>query len=697
MTDKKQQVNSSETTLPESELVLENAEFGTPSAPPEAETSAHLQAALQDSEQRYRELAESADDSIFIINREFRLDYVNKAGAKEHSSNPTELLGKPVSELFPPDIFGKMKSSLQKIMETKKPFSMERLFAFPTGEKWLDTRLIPLLNDNGQVKAILGIARDTTERKRVEMTLAESEEKYRKLLELANDAIFVADAETGTVVEANQKGGQLIGRPLSEIIGMHRSKLHPPDKAEQYEEICREHIAKGQGLTMEVLVRHASGCDIPAEISASVFKLGEKLLIIGIFRDLSIRKRANELRDFLNEINAVASSKLNIFDVMDEIISTTATAIGADSAAFFLLEGNHWVLEQVHGRSPDKIGTKIPYDTLDPPPRMAENPAPLAISDMLNDDRANKEMAQKIGLRSLLLVPLVFGERVLGMLVFRYFTKQMEFTREEVDFATKLGVSISLSLENARLFSEQQEIASTLQESLLVVPEDLPHVEFGHLYRSASEAAMVGGDFYDLFALQGDKIGVVIGDVSGKGLGAAALTSTLKHTIRGYAYEGHAPGEIITKTNVVTMKETDSSTFVTAFVGILDTQSGILTYCCAGHPPPIIKRQKGDIDVLDAGGPPLGVLDFLDRPDDQQRLNEGDLLTLYTDGVIEARCATYMFSEKRLIDYLQNTTALLAAEAPGRILDELIRCGCTLSDDLAVVSLSLNHSSPSEG
>ncbi len=221
-------------------------------------------------------------------------------------------------------------------------------------------------------------------------------------------------------------------------------------------------------------------------------------------------------------------------------------------------------------------------------------------------------------IRSTMVVPLVVKDVTIGCQTFSYHSNAIKFSPEQKDFAVKLGASLSLALENARLFSDQQAIASTLQEALLIVPETLPGIEIGHLYRSAAHAALVGGDFYDFFALQGDRIGIIIGDVSGKGLEAATLTSILKHTIKSYAFEGHSPGAIVSKTNILTMKETDSATFVTAFVGILDTQSGILTYCCAGHPPPIIKRQNGDIDLLDACCPSIGVLDFLDGQDKQQ-------------------------------------------------------------------------------
>ncbi len=646
---------------------------------------------------KYRSLVENMTDGFafhkIVVDEEGRpLDYVfldvNEAFERLTGLKREEIINKRVTKVLPGieqdpadwiSIYGKVALEGEAVRLEQYAHQFD---------KWYSVAAFRPMKDH-----FMTIFEDITERKKVEMALSGSEKKYRKFLELANDAIFVADAETGILVEANRAGSQLIGRPISEIVGKHQSMLHPPEKAKQYGDIFMEYVAKNQGVTMELLVRHASGRDIPAEISSSVFKLGEKLLIIGIFRDLTARNRAKELSDKLNEVNSIINSTLKFGEVVGKVLSTSATAIVADSAAFFLLEGDNWILEKIHGPSAHEPGIKIPYDVLNPPPRMVENPAPVAISDAQNDDRANKEMARKIGLRSLLLVPLVSDERVLGLLVYRYFTKRSEFTLGEIDFGMKLGASISLALKNARLFSGQQNIASALQKSLLVVPESLPHIRIGHIYRSASDVALVGGDFYDYFPLHGNKVGVVIGDVSGKGLDAAVLTSTIKHTIKGYAFEGHSPGAIMSKTNIIAMQEMDSSTFATAFVGMLDTQSGVLTYFCAGHPPPIIKRQNGDIDILETGSPPLGVLDFLECRDKQVIVSERDLITLYTDGVIEARCASDMFGENRLVEFLRNTPSLSATEAPEKIFSELIRCRCKLSDDIAIVSLSIQGDS----
>jgi diguanylate cyclase (GGDEF)-like protein/PAS domain S-box-containing protein len=119
--------------------------------------------------------------------------------------------------------------------------------------------------------------------------LKKSEEKFRKLVETANDAIFIADAETGIIIDANQRAETLLGIPVEKIIGMHQTQLHPPEEAERYGEIFQRHIETGKATTELLFVVNGSGQKIPVEISANVTEIAGKKIIQGIFRDVSER------------------------------------------------------------------------------------------------------------------------------------------------------------------------------------------------------------------------------------------------------------------------------------------------------------------------------------------------------------------------------------------------------------------------
>lgn len=148
---------------------------------------------------------------------------------------------------------------------------------------------------------------------------------------------------------------------------------------------------------------------------------------------------------------------------------------------------------------------------------------------------------------SILVIPLLREESI-GWALFHYRSSSLTLGDSETDFARRLGTLMSFTFENARLYATQREIADTLQAALLAVPRRIPGIDFGYLCRSATTSAAVGGGFYDLFELEGSCVGIVLGDVSGKGVQAATLTSLVKNTIRALAYEDESPATVLGKT-----------------------------------------------------------------------------------------------------------------------------------------------------
>ncbi len=241
-----------------------------------------------------------------------------------------------------------------------------------------------------------------------------------------------------------------------------------------------------------------------------------------------------------------------------------------------------------------------------------------------------------------------------------------------------------------------RNISDTLQEALLRVPESMPGVEIGHLYQSSTiETGKAGGDFYDLFELGHESIGIIIGDVSGKGLEAATLTSLVKHSLQAYAYQHSSPANVMSLTNEVVCNTSASSAFVTVFFGVLDRRSGTLTYCSAGHPPGIIRRTTGDISLLKTRSPVIGIFPSSRFKDEQVTTRHGDMLLLYTDGVIEARCEGDLYGEDRLVGVVRGSGTTNTKEMPKRIFKEVSGfCEGGLKDDLAILTISFLGTTP---
>jgi sigma-B regulation protein RsbU (phosphoserine phosphatase) len=242
---------------------------------------------------------------------------------------------------------------------------------------------------------------------------------------------------------------------------------------------------------------------------------------------------------------------------------------------------------------------------------------------------------------------------------------------------------------------EQRQIADVLQEALLTMPKSLPGITFGHLYRPATVAARVGGDFRDLFVLPHQAVGLLIGDVSGHGLEAAALMAVAKNTVKAFAFDNQSPAAALQKANQVTIQSTlaradDSVSFVTAFYGVLDTVSGRLRFSSAGHPPGIVRRASGEIHLLRGGSPVLGVFPDAGYGESEDQLAPGDLLLLYTDGLTDVRWGGQILGEERLLALVASLGDVEAPELPealfGRVMES---AGGGLLDDVAILAVSV--------
>lgn len=162
-------------------------------------------------------------------------------------------------------------------------------------ERRVEERTAELLEANVQLK------QEIEERKHAQDALRESEEKYRKLMETANDAIFIADSATGVIIDANRKAAKLLGRPLEEIIGMHQSRLHPQEDFERYVNTFYEHMQRQGVVSEDIYVVRADGSRIPVEISAGTMEVGGRRFAQGIFRDISQRKRTEKEKSRLRD------------------------------------------------------------------------------------------------------------------------------------------------------------------------------------------------------------------------------------------------------------------------------------------------------------------------------------------------------------------------------------------------------------
>jgi len=255
-----------------------------------------------------------------------------------------------------------------------------------------------------------------------------------------------------------------------------------------------------------------------------------------------------------------------------------------------------------------------------------------------------------------------------------------DFVTKPIDF-NDLHLTIEKSIKEVTTIREALEMrknflavksdlstANRIQQKIL--PQTFPAFpdrnEFS-IYAEMHPAKDVGGDFYDFFLIDDTHLGFVIGDVSGKGISAAIYMAVARTMIKGIASQVLDPAECLSKVNSMLIPESDLSTFVTVFYGVLDIQSGIIRYCNGGHNPPYFIKNHSIVEqVENTSGILLGKIEPFEFETKQIQCTPGDRIILYTDGVTEAVNETEeMYEEDRLIEYLK-------MHQPGDI-DKLVR------------------------
>lgn len=280
---------------------------------------------------------------------------------------------------------------------------------------------------------------------------------------------------------------------------------------------------------------------------------------------------------------------------------------------------------------------------------------------------------------------------------FDFLTKPINF--EDLDLTVSKTLDqievIRAALQSRdQLISVQRDLSIATRIQLSLLPRKFPpfpdrkEVE---LFAEMVTAKEVGGDFYDFYFLDQDRLGFVIGDVSGKGIPAAIYMAVSRTLLKAIAHQIVHPGEVLRRLNDLLIPESEATTFVTIFYGVLNTRTGDVQYANAGHNPPYLMRKGGTVEQLPlTDGMLVGKIENLDYDAKKIQLMPGDALFLYTDGVTEAMNAeSDLYDDTRLLAYLKNTNgASLEEIAKGNIEDIHTFVGTTpQSDDITVLAL----------
>lgn len=386
-------------------------------------------------------------------------------------------------------------------------------------------------------------------------------------------------------------------------------------------------------------------------------------------------------------------SELSLEALLTELLVRIQEALKVDTVAILLYEtdSNQLVARAANGIEEEvEQGVRLPLGQ-GFAGRIAAERVPIFIADVNHADVLNPILREK-GIASLLGVPLIVEGELIGVLHVGSLTPRT-FGQDDVAVLQMAAARAAPAIERARLFAElehEHDVSMVLQRSLL--PQrlaDVVGVNVAARYLPAREE--VGGDWYDVFELPRGRVGVVIGDVVGHGIAAAALMGRLRTALHSYAIEGHGPGRTLELVDRF-VQSLNESAMATAAYAVFDTYTSTLQYSTAGHLPPLVISASGVRTLEVTPAPPLGAFPYGRCPEHELSLESGEMLVLYTDGLVERRGVALSAG----IDVL--ATAVSAAQTP--------EDACTLAvaklvppeglrDDVAIVALQ-NAAVPSE-
>lgn len=264
----------------------------------------------------------------------------------------------------------------------------------------------------------------------------------------------------------------------------------------------------------------------------------------------------------------------------------------------------------------------------------------------------------------------------------------------ELDFLDRVMLLVHSLAVGAEESQQNKHISQALQSGMKNELQQVEGISAEGIYSSATADAFVGGDFYSMIKLPGRRACIIMGDVSGKGIEAASISSAVKTALSAYAWEGRTPARMVATLNEFLLGFSRVETFATLFVGIVDVATSSLMYCSAGHPPAIlVSAQSGDAELLDVQSGVVGAFHDMEYKNGTVRLHEGDILLLYTDGTTEARSPEgAFFGETGLRDMIMNEVPQGFDGLLNRFLSTLDRyTGRRLDDDVAMVALRFDE------
>ncbi|MFD7461206.1 MULTISPECIES: SpoIIE family protein phosphatase [unclassified Streptomyces] len=609
--------------------------------------------------------------AALVLDTEGRIVFWTPQAEDLFGYSAEEALGKPAARLI---IHHEHLQAVVKLFAEVLETGRSWAGAFPIRHKDGSTRLMEfrnmrLLDDLGDVYA-LGLAADHTLLQRVETDLALCE----RLINQSPIGLALMDPELRYLL-VNPALERIDGIPAEDHIGRHLRQTLPFPDMDTVESCLRQVLTTGTPLLDQYHVgRPPSEPDHEHAWSLSFYRLedpsgrvlGAAMSVVDVTerhrsaieadrarRRLALIAEAStrvgttlEVQHTARELAEVASPELAdivAVDVLDSALACRRTRNADNGPELFRALAIKAAHPSVALRAADPPGDLASYEgdrlvTLcvhTGRPVLVRHADENDLRRIARDAEATALLA-RAGVHSYLAVPLIAHGEVLGALDLKRTRNPAPFDDDDVVLATELASRAAVAIDNARWFQSVRNTALTLQRSLL--PDHPPHhtgLELASRYQPAQATSEVGGDWYDVIPLTGDKTALVVGDVMGNGIDAAATMGRLRTATCAYADLDLDPGEVLQHLDKITCDL--EHYIVTCLYAVFDPHTGKCRMANAGHMPPALARPGRDPALLDLPtGAPLGV-GGVTFETTMTELGAGDLLILYTDGLVETR------------------------------------------------------------
>jgi PAS domain S-box-containing protein len=524
-------------------------------------------------------------------------------------------------------------------------------------------------------------------------------------------------------VRVNETFAAFNHRPVDELVGRTVPELLRED-GQQDETVvasCRHVLATGEAVLDRELttplpaaedgLRHCTASFTP--VTQAGGSVGGVIVVVADVTErralLEAERDARVRADFLARAGAILDASLDYEETLGTVVQIAIPEV-ADWCAVSVLD-DAGVLQEVAAAHVDDAQRELGRELsrrFPPDPDSASGTYAVArsgetayvreVTDAMLvagiPDPEHLDLVRRLGLRSVIIAALKARGRLFGTLSLASAESGRRFEQADLQLAEELAARAGMAIDNARLYTERSRIAHILQVKLL--PERLPNIartSIAARYRAAGELNEVGGDFYDVFQRSATEWALVVGDVSGKGAQAAAVTALARYTLRAAALEEGPPSGALRRLNTAMLYD-DTSQFATVVMAYLSAGTGNgldVRLALAGHPAPAVLRCDGSVEMAGRFGTMAGIRADIDVHDVDVHLEAGDVLLLYTDGVTEAGARHAPFGEDGLVSALTG----LAGQTPQAVVDAVEHAVVAAQpgdprDDIALLAICMS-------